>query len=88
MKGPRVDTYADLMTLVKGSDAGAFMRRLDDGKNTKDGKPGNMYLYLGRNDAERAEHLQTLKKWVGNWSLKRRKDLSEDELMRITAPEK
>jgi hypothetical protein len=88
MKGPRVDTYPDLMLLVKGSDAGAFMRRLDDGKNTKDGKPGNMYVYLGSNDAERAQRLDTLKKWVGNWSLKRRKELSDADLRTITAAEK
>ena len=88
MKGPRVDTYPNLMVLVKGSDAGAFMRRLDDGKSTKDGKPGNMYVYLGGNDAERAQRLDTMKKWVGNWSLKRRKELSDAELQTLTAPEK
>ena len=41
-KGPRMDTYENLMIFVKGKDTGAFMRRLDDGKNTKNGKPGNM----------------------------------------------
>jgi mono/diheme cytochrome c family protein len=88
MKGPRMDTYANLAILVNGTDAGAFMRRLDDGKNTKDAKPGNMYAYLGGNDAERAQRLDTMKKWVGNWSLKRRKELTEAELRTITAPEK
>jgi hypothetical protein len=73
---------------VKGSDAGAFMRRLDDGKNTKDGKPGNMYNFLGKNADERAERLGLMKKWVGNWSLKRRNELSEGELAKITAAEK
>jgi hypothetical protein len=29
-----------------------------------------------------------MKKWVGNWSLKRRKDLTEGELRSITAAEK
>ncbi|HSQ15896.1 MAG TPA: cytochrome C, partial [Candidatus Binatia bacterium] len=29
MKGPRFDTYANLLIVVKGSDAGALMRRLD-----------------------------------------------------------
>lgn len=38
-KGPRLDIYESLMVVVKGSDAGALMRRLDNGKNTKDGKP-------------------------------------------------
>ena len=88
MKGPKMDDYASLIMLVKGSDAGALMRRLDDGKNTKDGKPGNMYNYLGNNPAERAARLDTMKKWVGSWSLKRRKELSEAELAAITAPEK
>jgi hypothetical protein len=70
-KGPKMDDYASLMVLVKGSDAGAFMRRLDDGKSAKDGKPGNMYNYLGKDAKERAERLATMKKWVGSWSLKR-----------------
>ena len=87
-KGPKMDDYASLMVMVKGSDAGAFMRRLDDGKSTKDGKPGNMYNYLGKDAKERAERLDTMKKWVGSWSLKRRKDLSDAELAAITAPEK
>ncbi len=88
MKGPRIDDYANLMILVNGSDAGALMRRLDDGKNTKDGKPGNMYNYLGKNADERAQRLVTMKQWVGNWSLKRRNELSEGELKSITAAEK
>jgi len=88
MKGPRFDTYASLKVLVNGSDAGALMRRLDDGKNTKDGKPGNMNMWLGSSEAERAQQLDVMKKWVGHWTLKRRKDLSEGELRKITAPEK
>jgi len=88
MKGPRADTYGNLMVMVKGSDAGALMRRLDDGKNTKDGKPGNMYTYLGGADAERSANLEVFKKWVGNWSLKRHKELSKEELEAVKAPEK
>lgn len=88
MKGPRIDSYANLMILVNGSDAGALMRRLDDGKSTKDGKPGNMYVWLGSSDAERAQRLDVMKKWVGNWSLKRRKELTEGELRSIIAAEK
>jgi hypothetical protein len=83
-----MDTYANLIVFVKGSDAGALMRRLDDGRSTKDGKPGNMYLNLGGTDAERAQTLDLFKKWVGTWTLKRRKELSEAELRTITAPEK
>jgi len=88
MKGPRMDTYANLVTFVNGSDAGALMRRLDDGKSTKDGKPGNMNMWLGSSDAERAQRLEVMKKWVGHWTLERRKDLTEGELRTITAPEK
>ena len=46
-KGPRMDTYDNLMIFVTTPDTGALMRRLDDGTNTKDGKPGNMYENLG-----------------------------------------
>jgi len=88
MKGPRYDTYGNLVVVVKGSEAGALMRRLDDGKNTKDGKPGNMHTYLGSTDAERSANLETFRKWVGSWTLKRKKDLSKEELEAITAPEK
>lgn len=88
MKGPRLDTYENLMVMVKGSDAGALMRRLDDGKNTKDGKHGNMYLFLAITDAERAANLEIFKKWIGNWTLKRRKELSKEELEGIKALEK
>jgi len=88
MKGPRLDTYENLMAMVKGSDAGALMRRLDDGKNTKDGKHGNMYLFLGITDAEREANLEIFKRWIGNWTLKRRKELDKKELEGIKALEK
>ena len=87
-KGPRMDSYANLVVFVKGSDAGALMRRLDDGRNTKDGKPGNMYAWLGDTDAERAQRLESFRQWVGNWTLKRRKELTEGELRAIAVPEK
>jgi cytochrome c5 len=87
-KGPKMSDYASLMVMVNGTDAGALMRRLDDGKNTKDGKPGNMYNYLGKDAHDRAERLEKMKKWVGSWSLKRRNELSNAELAAITAPEK
>ena len=88
LKGPRFDTYANLMVVVKGSDAGALMRRLDDGKNTKDGKPGNMFANLGSTDAERSANLLVFKKWVDNWTLKKKKELGKGELEAIKAPEK
>ena len=72
-EGPRTDTYADLMQLIAYPDTGALMRRLDDGSNTPDKKPGNMYKYLGETDAERAENLKVFKAWVGEggWNLNR-----------------
>ncbi len=88
MKGPRMDTYANLVVFVNGKDAGALMRRLDDGKNTKDGKPGNMYNNLGKTDSEKAASLERIKKWVGGWTLKRRSEMTEDDLKAIKAPER
>jgi len=72
MKGPRMDSYADMVMLVGWPDTGAVMRRLDDGKSAG-GKPGNMYQYLGASDEERQKNLQTFKAWVGpeGWILKR-----------------
>jgi hypothetical protein len=74
MKGPRMDTYADLLQLVGWTDTGAIMRRLDDGKSEHaGGKPGNMYQYLGTSDEERQKSLQSFKAWVGEgaWNLNR-----------------
>ena len=88
MKGPRMDTYANLMIMVNGSDTGALMRRLDDGKGTKDGKPGNMYGYFGSSKDEQAANLQVIKEWIGGWTLKRKKDIMEAELKAIKALEK
>ena len=71
--GPRMDTYADLIFFIGWPDTGAIMRRLDDGKSTKDGKPGNMYEHLGDDDQERQKNLNVFKAWVGEdaWMLKR-----------------
>jgi len=87
MKGPSMATYKDLMVLVNGADTGAIMRRLDDGTGAG-GKKGNMYNYLGKNDADRAKNLAVFKEWVGGWTLKRKKDITEAELKAIKAPEK
>jgi hypothetical protein len=71
--GPRTDTYADLLQIVAYPDHGALMRRLDDGTNTPDKKPGNMYKRLGETEAERAANLKMIKAWVGEgaWNLNR-----------------
>jgi hypothetical protein len=73
MKGPRMDTYADMIFYIGWPDTGAIMRRLDDGKNTKDGKPGNMYQYLGATEEERQKNFKLFKAWVGEeaWTHKR-----------------
>jgi hypothetical protein len=72
MKGPRMDSYADMIMLVGWPDTGAVMRRLDDGANAG-GKPGNMYQFLGASEEERQKNLQIFKAWVGleGWILKR-----------------
>jgi hypothetical protein len=74
MKGPRMDSYADLVFFIGWPDTGAIMRRLDDGKSAlAGGKPGNMYPFLGTSEEERQKNLQTFKAWVGpeGWNLKR-----------------
>jgi len=87
-KGPRMDSYGDLVTYVGWPDSGALMRRLDDGKNAN-GKPGNMYEYLGADEAERQKNLALFKAWVGEngWVLKRFKDQTKDELSMIKVKE-
>ncbi len=71
-EGPRMDSYGSFMTYVVWPATGAMQRRLDDGK-AAGGKPGNMYKYLGGNDAERAKNLQTVKAWLGEgaWYMNR-----------------
>ena len=90
MKGPRMDSYADMLQLVGWPDTGAVMRRLDDGKNAG-GKPGNMYQFLGSDETERQKNLQTFKAWVGpgSWVLNRFKargdvpGISKEQLEKI-----
>lgn len=74
--GPRMDTYADLIFFVGWPDTGALMRRLDDGKLTESGEPGNMYTYLGDDESDRQQNLKLMKAWVGEsaWKLKRWKN--------------
>lgn len=78
--GMRMETYSHLVSFVGWPNTGALMRRLDDGKGTKDGKVGNMYQHLGSDEQERQTNLALFKKWVGAWNLKRWTDLSKDEL--------
>lgn len=79
-QGMRMDTYSHLIFYTAWPDTGSLMRRLDDGKNTKDGKPGNMYKYLGRDEDERQKNLKLFKDWVGNWVLKRWADITKEDM--------
>jgi cytochrome c5 len=83
--GMRMDTYSHLVSFVGWPNTGALMRRLDDGKNSKEGKSGNMYRYLGATEEERQKNLDLFKSWVGNWSLKRLPETSKEDLSRINA---
>lgn len=78
--GMRMDSYSHLSSFVGWPNTGALMRRLDDGKASKDGKQGNMYQYLGATEQERQANLALFKSWVGNWNLKRLADVSKEEL--------
>ena len=79
-KGPKMAGYANLVSFTGWPDTAALMRRLDDGANTKDKKPGNMYQYLGADDAERQKNLKLFRDWVGNWTLKRFPELTKEDL--------
>lgn len=48
--------------------------------SNEDKKPGNMYQHLGASDADRKANLEVFKAWVGNWNLKRWKDVTKEEL--------
>ena len=79
-KGMRMDTYSHLVSYTAWPDTGALMRRLNDGKGVKDGKPGNMYQYLGGTEEERQQNLKLFKDWVGNWTMKRWKEISKEDM--------
>jgi single heme cytochrome PccH len=85
-QGMRMDTYSHLIFYTAWPDTGALMRRLDDGRNTKDGKPGNMYQHLGATEEERQKNLALFKEWVGTWVLKRLPEITGDELSGIRVP--
>jgi hypothetical protein len=87
--GPRMDSYANLVAFVGWPDTGALMRRLDDGTNTKDHKPGNMYENLGTDEAERQKNLALFKAWVGEggWFLGKLKEMDKATLMKMKVAE-
>jgi hypothetical protein len=75
-----MDGYTYLIYFIGWPDSGAMMRRLDDGKSAEDGKPGNMYQYLGSTYEERQKNLALFKAWIGNWTLKRWTEISKKEM--------
>ncbi len=80
-QGMRMDTYSHLIFYTAWIDTGSLMRRLDDGKSAAaDGKPGNMYAHLGATEEERQNNLKLFKAWVGNWTLKRWKDITKEDM--------
>lgn len=79
-KGPRMDTYSHLVFFVGWPDTGALMRKLDEGKSAKDGKPGNMYRYLGDTEDEGQRNLSIFKSWVGSWTLKKWSEVTKEEI--------
>lgn len=79
-QGMRMDTYSHLIFYTAWPDTGSLMRRLDDGKGVQDGKQGNMYRYLGETEEQRQKNLNVFKSWVGNWTLKRWKDISKEDM--------
>lgn len=81
--GMKMDSYRQLVNFVVWPNTGAIMRRLDDGKNTKDGKPGNMYQYLGGTEEERQNNFSLFKQWVGLWTLKRLPELTNQEILEL-----
>lgn len=82
-QGMRMNSYSHLIFYTAWPDTGALMRRLDDGKNSKEGKAGNMYVYLGATEEERQKNLGVFKSWVGNWVPKRWPDITKEELSGI-----
>jgi hypothetical protein len=86
-KGPRMDTYADMIYFVGWPDTGALMRRLDDGKTAADGKAGNMYQYLGETEPERQKNLNLFKEWVGKDAWTHNRWEARGKVPAITKPE-
>jgi cytochrome c5 len=82
-KGPRMDSHTYLGYFVGWPDSGALMRRLDDGKSRKDGKPGSMYEHLGDAEPERQKNLALFKAWIGHWNLKPWPAVTKQELDRL-----
>ncbi|MGC9110058.1 MAG: hypothetical protein ACP5HI_07415 [Caldimicrobium sp.] len=78
-----MDTYSYLICYTAWPDTGSLMRRLDDGKNTKDGKT-RKYVSISRLIKEdRQKNLKLFKEWVGKWILKRWPEITKEEMNSI-----
>jgi len=62
MKGPRMDTYADLIFFVGWPDTGALMRRPDDGK-TQGWQAGQYVSIPGGDGRGRQKNFGVFKSW-------------------------
>lgn len=82
-QGMRLDSYSHLIFFTGWPDSGSLMRRLDDGTNREDKKPGNMYQHLGNTEEERQKNLKLFKEWVGNWTLKKWSHITKQEMNSI-----
>jgi hypothetical protein len=81
--GMRMDSFRQLANFAVWPNTGAVMRRLDDGKNAKDGKPGNMYQYLGGTEEEKQKNFSMFKQWIGLWTPKRLPELTKEEILEL-----
>ena len=70
MKGPKMDTYKNLMVFVNGDDAGALMRSLMTVRAQRTANPA-ICTSISALQMPRRPNLETFKKWVGSWNLKR-----------------
>ncbi|MCK5139635.1 MAG: cytochrome C [Thermodesulfovibrionia bacterium] len=83
MKGPRMDSYTHLVSFIVWPDTGSLTRALNDGKNTGNSTPGNMYKHLGKTEEERQRNLWLFKNWFGNWTLKKWDDIKKEEINKM-----
>ena len=44
------------------------------------GESSNMFKYLWKIDPKRAVNLELVKKWISGWTLKRKVEMTEDDL--------
>jgi hypothetical protein len=83
MIGSRMDSYSHMVSFVVWPDTSSLMKALDDGKNTEDDKPGEMYNKLGSLEKERQKKLMIFKQWVGSWTLKEWAEINKDEINKM-----